>query len=41
MASFRDLLRDTKSRIREVDTATANEALGRPGTVLLDVREPD
>ncbi|MGH9055998.1 MAG: molybdopterin-synthase adenylyltransferase MoeB [Acidimicrobiales bacterium] len=41
MASFRDLLRDTKSRIREVDTAAANEVLGGPGTVLLDVREPD
>jgi molybdopterin/thiamine biosynthesis adenylyltransferase/rhodanese-related sulfurtransferase len=41
MASFRDLLRDTKSRIREVDTATAATALGRTGTVVLDVREPD
>jgi molybdopterin/thiamine biosynthesis adenylyltransferase/rhodanese-related sulfurtransferase len=41
MASFRDLLRDTKSRIREVDTATAATDLDRPGTVVLDVREPD
>jgi molybdopterin/thiamine biosynthesis adenylyltransferase/rhodanese-related sulfurtransferase len=41
MASFRDLLRDTKSRIREVDTATAAADLGQPGTVVLDVREPD
>jgi molybdopterin/thiamine biosynthesis adenylyltransferase/rhodanese-related sulfurtransferase len=41
MASFRDLLRDTKSRIREVDTATAAGNLDRPGTVVLDVREPD
>src|SRR5215467_1872557 len=41
MASFRDLLRDTKSRIREVDTATAAGDLDRPGTVVLDVREPD
>jgi molybdopterin/thiamine biosynthesis adenylyltransferase/rhodanese-related sulfurtransferase len=41
MASFRDLLRDTKSRIREVDTATAAADLGRAGTVVLDVREPD
>ena len=41
MASFRDLLRDTKSRIREVDTATAADDLDQPGTVVLDVREPD
>jgi sulfur-carrier protein adenylyltransferase/sulfurtransferase len=41
MATFRDLLRDTKARIREVDTATAADALGQPGTVILDVREPD
>jgi molybdopterin/thiamine biosynthesis adenylyltransferase/rhodanese-related sulfurtransferase len=41
MASFRDLLRDTKSRIREVDTATAAGDVDRPGTVVLDVREPD
>ncbi len=41
MASFRELLAQTKSRIREVDTAEAEEALSRPGTVVLDVREPD
>src|SRR5215813_2591794 len=41
MASFRDLLRDTKSRIREVDTATALADLGQAGTIVLDVREPD
>ncbi len=41
MASFRDLLRDTKARIREVDTAGAAEEVARPGTVVLDVREPD
>jgi molybdopterin/thiamine biosynthesis adenylyltransferase/rhodanese-related sulfurtransferase len=41
MASFRDLLRDTKGRIREVDTAQAAEAIARPGTVVLDVREAD
>ena len=41
MASFRDLLNQTKSRIREVDTAEAEEAVARPGTVVLDVREPD
>src|SRR5438270_8090111 len=41
MASFRELLKETKSQIREVDTAAAAEAIGRPGTVVLDVREPD
>jgi molybdopterin/thiamine biosynthesis adenylyltransferase/rhodanese-related sulfurtransferase len=41
MATFRDLLRDTKGRIREVDTATAAEEIGQPGAVVLDVREPD
>jgi molybdopterin/thiamine biosynthesis adenylyltransferase/rhodanese-related sulfurtransferase len=41
MASFRELLKDTKSQIREVDTASAAEAIARPGTVVLDVREPD
>ncbi len=41
MASFRELLKETKSQIREVDTAGAAEAIGRPGTVVLDVREPD
>ncbi|MBW3643665.1 MAG: ThiF family adenylyltransferase, partial [Actinobacteria bacterium] len=40
MASFRDLLTATKSRIREVDTATAEEAINS-GAVVLDVREPD
>src|SRR6266513_1672444 len=41
MASFRELLKETKAQIREVDTATAAEAIARPGTVVLDVREPD
>jgi molybdopterin/thiamine biosynthesis adenylyltransferase/rhodanese-related sulfurtransferase len=41
MASFRDLLRETKSRIREVDTGAAAEEVAKPGTVVLDVREPD
>ena len=41
MASFRDLLRETKQQIREVDTATADELRSRPGAVVLDVREPD
>ncbi len=41
MATFRDLLNHTKTQIREVDTAAADEARNRPGAVLLDVREPD
>jgi sulfur-carrier protein adenylyltransferase/sulfurtransferase len=41
MATFRDLLRDTKARIKEVDTAGAAQEVAKPGTVVLDVREPD
>jgi sulfur-carrier protein adenylyltransferase/sulfurtransferase len=42
MASFRELLARTKAQIREVDTATAEEAIaGQPAPVVLDVREPD
>src|SRR4051794_19466807 len=41
MASFRDLLKQTKTRIREVDTAKGEELLAEPGTVVLDVREAD
>ncbi len=41
MASFRDLLNQTKAQIREVDTATADETRHADGAVLLDVREPD
>jgi molybdopterin/thiamine biosynthesis adenylyltransferase/rhodanese-related sulfurtransferase len=41
MPSFRDLLRETKSRIQEVDTAQAAADVEQPGTVVLDVREPD
>ena len=41
MATFRDLLNQTKAEIREVDTATAAEMRATPGTVVLDVREPD
>src|SRR4051812_35699614 len=41
MATFRDLLSQTKARIREVDTAQAEAAIAQPGTVILDVREPD
>ena len=42
MASFRELLAQTKAQIREVDTATAETAIAaRPAPVVLDVREPD
>jgi molybdopterin/thiamine biosynthesis adenylyltransferase/rhodanese-related sulfurtransferase len=41
MPSFRDLLKSTKAHIHEVDTAGAAEAIARPGTVVLDVREAD
>jgi len=41
MPSFRDLLAATKAQIREVDTAATDEARKRPGTVVLDVREPE
>ncbi|MDH3301706.1 MAG: rhodanese-like domain-containing protein, partial [Acidimicrobiia bacterium] len=40
MTSFRELLAATRSQIREVDPATASDALAA-GAVLLDVREPD
>src|SRR5438093_6195809 len=42
MASFRELLAHVKAQIREVDPAGAETAIAdRPGTVVLDVREPD
>ncbi|MDZ7678630.1 MAG: molybdopterin-synthase adenylyltransferase MoeB [Acidimicrobiales bacterium] len=41
MPSFRELLNQTKAQIREVDTETAELERAVPGTVLLDVREPD
>ncbi len=40
MSNFRDLLNSTKSEIREVDTATAEEQR-EAGALLLDVREAD
>jgi sulfur-carrier protein adenylyltransferase/sulfurtransferase len=41
MATFRELLAAAKSEIREVDTSQAAELVDRPGTLTLDVREPD
>ncbi|MCB0995227.1 MAG: molybdopterin-synthase adenylyltransferase MoeB [Acidimicrobiales bacterium] len=40
MASFRELLNQTKQQIREVDTAESEDLLGQ-GWLLLDIREPD
>jgi molybdopterin/thiamine biosynthesis adenylyltransferase/rhodanese-related sulfurtransferase len=39
--SFRELLAATKAEIRELTTAEADAARATPGTVVLDVREPD
>src|SRR3712207_4858874 len=41
MPSFRDLLAATKSEIREVDTAEADDLRTQAGAVVLDVREAD
>lgn len=41
MASFRDLLNETKRQISEVTTATTDDMRRRPDVVLLDIREPD
>ncbi len=42
MATFRDLLAEAKTQIREVDTAAAERLVAeRPATVVLDVREAD
>ena len=41
MPSFRELLAATKAQVREVDTAEAEAARERPGTEVLDVREPE
>jgi molybdopterin/thiamine biosynthesis adenylyltransferase/rhodanese-related sulfurtransferase len=42
MASFRELLAQTKAKIREVDTATAAQTIETtPAPVVLDVREPE
>jgi len=41
MPTYRELLTQAKSRIREIDTAQAEQAMAGPGVVVLDVREPD
>ena len=41
MATFRELLAQARTQVREVDTSTVELTLSGEGTVLLDVREPD
>ncbi|GIU83776.1 MAG: molybdopterin biosynthesis protein MoeB [Acidimicrobiales bacterium] len=41
MATFRELLEQTRRRIREVDPAEADRLRREEGAVVLDVREPD
>jgi molybdopterin/thiamine biosynthesis adenylyltransferase/rhodanese-related sulfurtransferase len=41
MATYRELLQQAKGRIREIDTAAAEEEIATRGSVVLDVREPD
>ncbi|MBA2626213.1 MAG: molybdopterin-synthase adenylyltransferase MoeB [Acidimicrobiia bacterium] len=41
MASFRELLADTKSQITEIDPGGAEQAVRDRGALVLDVREPD
>ncbi|MET0804578.1 MAG: ThiF family adenylyltransferase, partial [Acidimicrobiales bacterium] len=41
MPNFRELLSQTKARIREISTAEAEAARDADGAVVLDVREPD
>ena len=41
MPNFRELLRETKARIREVSTEEAEAARDADGAVVLDVREPE
>src|SRR5829696_4445846 len=41
MPSYRELLAAARATIREVHTAEADDRRRHPGTVLLDVREPD
>ncbi len=41
MSTFRDLLKETKQRIQEVDTAGAEQLIANGDAVVLDVREAD
>src|SRR5262245_29743232 len=41
MATYRELLSAAKGRVTELTTAQAEELIAEPGTVVLDVREPD
>jgi len=39
--TFREMLAAAKANIREITTEEAEAELARPGSILLDVREPD
>ncbi|HEY3175519.1 MAG TPA: rhodanese-like domain-containing protein [Candidatus Polarisedimenticolia bacterium] len=39
--TFMDLVNETKSRIKEIDVATAASAIEAGGVAIVDVREPD
>ena len=41
MPTFREILAAAKANIREITTEEAEAEIARPGTVILDVREPD
>ncbi len=41
MPNFRELLAATKAQIREIDTDQADALRAQPGTLVLDVREPE
>ncbi|HEY4929586.1 MAG TPA: molybdopterin-synthase adenylyltransferase MoeB [Acidimicrobiales bacterium] len=41
MPTFREMLAAAKANIREISTEEAEAEIARPGTVILDVREPD
>ena len=41
MPTFREMLAAAKANIREITTEEAEAELARPGSILLDVREPD
>ena len=41
MPTFREMLAAAKAAVREIDTTEAEAEIGRDGSVVLDVREPD
>ena len=41
MPTFREMLAASKAAVREITTAEAEQEIALPGTIVLDVREPD